>query len=67
MSDWKGTLVGISVYKHWTELGHNVEALLDTDTITNLFEKYPPSEYTYEIYPLVDNPFEVVLGEVIDD
>jgi len=51
MSDWKGAAVLVYVYKEWSDEVVTEVLLLDTDTMNNLFEKYSPLEYTFEIAP----------------
>lgn len=52
--DWKGSLVRIQVWSDdWTNPVTSLKRFLDTDTMVDLFTRYNPLEYKFEIEPLV--------------
>lgn len=50
---WKGSKVCIAIYKAfiWDYPVYEGCHYLDTHTISDLFEKYPPHNHTYDISP----------------
>lgn len=54
MSDWKGHKARISVrerLRYGSREVHSETVLLDTDTVTDLFERYDLNEHSFTIYP----------------
>lgn len=52
--DWKGHQVTIKVRTrlvYGSREVASIKTLLDTDTMTDVFEKYPPEDHHYLIYP----------------
>lgn len=49
--NWKGTPVRISIWALWSDLVTEIDTYLDTDTLSDVFEKYDPVVYTIEVTP----------------
>lgn len=53
MADWKGTKVCIDIYDAGGDVFiHKQDVYLDTDTMADLYDKYPPGSHTYVIQPV---------------
>jgi hypothetical protein len=53
--NWKGFKVEIYIFKvvedHLDNCVDVVQRYLDTDTLADIFDRYPPEEHVIEIYP----------------
>lgn len=52
MTDWKGQLVLIEVSDDTGREPASLERHLDTDTMADIFEDFPPSDFRITISPL---------------